>query len=328
MPDKPTIFFDLDGVLADFVQGYKDMFGRDAYKDDPFTINQFCMQEPHFFRKLKVIPEGMELLNQLRGKYKIIFLTTPMEGMPWCKWDKIAWIEEDIGPEFDILFAKDKSQYVTDQRSILIDDMNYNLDPWKEAGGTSIKFEKNKVDKILAQIDEVMNPQQEIKKVTFQLKNMDTELTPTEKQKISGNYKKGKIRYKDLDIRIENPKGSIRWGIGENGKKWVQRMKNHYGYITGTEGSDFDPIDVFLGPKIGASRAFVVNQGKDGLFDEHKIILAADNIDEAREIYLSNYEKNWDGLMSIYQTNTKRLRQWLREGNLNEPFIPDDDKDE
>ena len=56
-----SIYMDLDGVLADFVQGYKQQFDRDAYEDDSFTINQFCRQNPHFFRFLPVIPQGLEL---------------------------------------------------------------------------------------------------------------------------------------------------------------------------------------------------------------------------------------------------------------------------
>jgi hypothetical protein len=77
---------------------------------------------------------------------------------------------------------------------------------------------------------------------------------------------------------------------------------------------------VFIGPKLNASRAFVVNQVKNGMFDEHKILLGFDTIDEAREAYLSNYKKGWDGLGSIVQTNTKKLRQWLAEGNFLEPY--------
>lgn len=316
---QQIIFFDLDGVIADFARGYKEFFGRNAYADDSFTINQVCLQDPHFFRKLKVVPEGMELLNQLRNKYKIVFLTTPMENMQYCKWDKISWLEENVGKEFDVIFAVDKSPYVIDEKSILIDDMDRNLKPWKDAGGTAILFPQ-KIDKILAIIEETLNPTKEIQKVKFQLKHIDTDTDPTPAQKESGNYRKGLIEYKGLRIRIENPKGSVRWGFDESGRKWLTKMKNHYGYIIGTEAADNDPIDVFIGDKIGASRAFVVNQGKNNLFDEHKIMLGFDNIEEAEAAYLSNYQKGWDGLISIRQTNTKKIREWIQSGNLNEPF--------
>jgi len=97
-------------------------------------------------------------------------------------------------------------------------------------------------------------------------------------------------------------------------------MKSHYGYITGTEGADFDPIDVFIGDKGNASRAFVVNQMKDNMFDEHKIMLGFDNIDEAYKAYFENYQKGWDGFGSIVQTNTRKIREWLKTGSTTEPY--------
>lgn len=55
---------------------------------------------------------------------------------------------------------------------------------------------------------------------------------PTEAQKDAGNYRKGKITFQGLDITIENPKGSIRSGIGKDGTAWSVRMPAAYGYIT------------------------------------------------------------------------------------------------
>jgi len=312
----------MDGVVAGFVQGYKEMFFRDAYKDDPFTVTQFCMTVPNFFRMLPVLEKGRDLVNILSEDYKIVFLTTPMEGMVECRRDKIDWIKEHFGSHYDVIFSDDKAEYVTDEKSILIDDMAYNLEPWDEAGGTAIDI-RVKNDKIIEKIDEVFNGTVESNKVKGQLASMEVNETPTEKQKESGNYKKGKIQFKGLDILIENPKGSIRWGFDERGQKWLQKMKSHYGYIVndgGQETADGDKIDVFIGPKLNASRAFVVNQEKDGAFDEHKIMLGFNTIEEAEAAYLSNYQRGWDGLGSIKQTNTKRLREWLNEGNLNEPF--------
>ena len=241
-----------------------------------------------------------------------------MGGMPSCKTDKIDWVKENLG-NYDIIFESEKNKYVKDEKSILVDDMSYNLEPWSEAGGTAVRFPQP-TEKILNTIENVFNPKKEIKKVRALLRDMDVNTNPTEAQKISGIYKKGSIIFKDIPIKIENPKGSIRWGIGEDGKKWVTRLKNHYGYIEKTEGADYDPIDVFIGPKLNASRAFVVNQGKRGMFDEHKIILGCEDIDEAKALYLSNYSKNWDRLISIVQTNTKKLREWLKNGPKHEPF--------
>ena len=121
--------------------------------------------------------------------------------------------------------------------------------------------------------------------------------TPTEKQKEAGNYKKGHVKIGSFDITIEQPKGSVRSGVDANGKKWETTMKNTYGYIRGTEGVDGDHIDVFLSDDIdgwNGSKVFVIDQyNEDGTFDEHKVMLGFNDIDEAYDAYLSNYSDGW-----------------------------------
>lgn len=317
---KPIIYFDMDGVVADFVHGYKEAFNRDAYKDDSFTIGEQCITRPDFFRNLPLIDKGFELYNDLKNDYQIVFLTTPMEGLPECKRDKVNWIEKYFGQNNTIIFSNKKCDYVIDEKSILIDDMKYNLDAWDLAGGTAINAKQSN-EKIKNRIDQVMHC--DGSGIKEQLQNMEVNTEPTEAQKESGNYKKGEITFKGMTIKIENPKGSWRFGIGDNGKKWATKMKSHYGYIVHDgAGIDGDKIDVFIGPKVNASKAFVINQRNPmtGMFDEHKIILGVETADEAEELYLSNYQKGWEGLDSIKSTNTKQIREWLKEGKFNEPF--------
>jgi hypothetical protein len=320
MNDKPTIFLDMDGVLANFVKGYKDAFDRDAYADDPFTIKQFCNSKPDFFRHLPVLDKGRELFELLKDDYKIVILTTPMDGMVFCKQDKVSWMRENFG-NYDIIFTADKADYATDESSILIDDMDYNLKPFADAGGTAIDFNKNNIQQIMEKIETVIYGKEEIAEVKKQLENMVVNTKPTEKEKESGLYKKGKIQFKGMNILIENTPGSIRFGWSEDGQKWVSRMKHYYGYIQGTEGADYDPVDCFIGNRLNASRAFVINQGKQGLFDEVKIILGVDNIEDARKLYLSNYSKGQDkNIMSIIPTNCKKIREWLKL-NSKDPYV-------
>lgn len=66
----------------------------------------------------------------------------------------------------------------------------------------------------------------------------EVDQNPTEAQKEAGNYKKGHIKLDGYDISIENPKGSTRSGVDEQGKEWSVTMNNDYGYLRGTEGVD------------------------------------------------------------------------------------------
>lgn len=139
----------------------------------------------------------------------------------------------------------------------------------------------------------------------------ETDTNPTEAQKEAGNYKKGKVTIHGFNISIEQPQGSIRSGVDANGKEWSITMNNTYGYIRGTEGKDRDHIDVFLGNNPESNRVFVVDQvNQDESFDEHKVMLGFDSIEEARKAYLSNYEEGWQGLGNITEVDVDTFRKW------------------
>ena len=145
----------------------------------------------------------------------------------------------------------------------------------------------------------------------------ETNTNPTEAQKKSGNYKKGHVRIGSFDISIEQPKGSIRRGVDANGKAWESKMHNTYGYIRGTEGVDGDHIDVFLANDMDSwngQQVFVVDQyNEDGSFDEHKVMLGFNDINDAETAYLSNYEKDWAQKhhIVISATTTDDFTKWI-----------------
>lgn len=322
--DQGQIYLDMDGCVTDFASAYKTHFDRDVFKDDQFTVFQMLKTCPHFFRDIPVLEKGKELYNRLAKKYQVIFLTTPAKDMEYCKIDKLAWLKDNICENPTVIFADDKSDYAQSEKDILVDDMEHNLDGFANKGGTSINFNSHNNDEILAKIAETFNPQEVIRAVKQQLKTMQVNTEPSERQKETGNYAKGRIIFKQIPIMVENPKGSVRWGIGQNGLKWMNKLNNHYGYISGTVGNDFDPIDVFIGDDLGSSKVFVINQGFNGLFDEHKIMLGFSDINSAREAFLKNYEKGWEkNIMSIGVSNTKRLREWIKDGVKTEPFVGD-----
>ena len=151
----------------------------------------------------------------------------------------------------------------------------------------------------------------------------ETDTNPTEGQKEAGNYKKGHVRLFGMDLSIENPKGSERSGVDADGKAWSQKMHNTYGYIRGTMGRDKDHIDFFLGDNINSERVYVVDQRnvKDDTFDEHKVMLGFDAIDDAREAYNSNYSKGWQGLSDITEVDLDDFKEWaFEEGRRTKPY--------
>ncbi len=147
---------------------------------------------------------------------------------------------------------------------------------------------------------------------------------PSLLQKEAGNYKKGHLTFEGFDISIENPEGSKRTGVSPDGKTWENSIqKGHYGYIKGTVGKDKDHIDTFVStaPREG-SPVFVVDQvnPKTGTLDEHKAMLGYSTIEEAKDAYLSNYEKGWKGLGAITETTVEDFREWTVTGDQKKGF--------
>ena len=153
-----------------------------------------------------------------------------------------------------------------------------------------------------------------------------TNQTPTERQKATGNYRKGSVYIHGLHVKIENPKGTLRRGKDAGGKEWCRSQAHDYGYLKGIPGADGDPLDVFLGPDHDSDRVFVIDQ-RDGAgqFDEHKVMLGFRNEAAARAGYLDCYEAGWTGLGRIREFHVSQFKSWARtlRGQFDQAGMPD-----
>lgn len=138
---------------------------------------------------------------------------------------------------------------------------------------------------------------------------------PTQAQKEAGNYKLGHTNVQGLDISIENPAGSIRKGVDENGKPWETPIEHHYGYIKKSTGKDGDHVDTFIGPNPESAKVYIVDQKnpKTGKFDEHKTLVGFNSLEEARAGYLANYDKSGPSrIMGITEMPIEKFKEWLK----------------
>lgn len=144
-------------------------------------------------------------------------------------------------------------------------------------------------------------------------------LRPTDGQKKAGNYQKGHIRLHGLDISIENPKGSWRSGMSPDGKAWRSRLPWHYGYIKRTEGADGDHVDVFVGPHLGSTRVYAIDQHNthDRGFDEHKIMLGFASKPQARQAYIKAFSdgKGAARIGHMEEMTVDAFKSWLKTGD-------------
>ena len=152
-----------------------------------------------------------------------------------------------------------------------------------------------------------------------------TDRDPTEGQKKAGNYRKGSLSFQGIPVTLENPRGSIRRGIDDDGKPWSNEMHADYGYIPRTKGKDGDQVDVFLGPSHRSQLVVAVDQHKGEAFDETKFILGCDTRDQAEKLYLAHYPKGWK-LGPVSTCTIDQFKEWLslshpgRMGHMKQPF--------
>ncbi|RJO61612.1 hypothetical protein C4544_02240, partial [candidate division WS5 bacterium] len=148
------------------------------------------------------------------------------------------------------------------------------------------------------------------------------EMPKSEAQSKAGNYSKGHINLHGLDIAIENPRGSIRYGKDKKGNPWSQEMRSHYGYIKGTKGKDKDHIDAFVGQHPTSQTVYIVDQvdPDTGRLDEAKVLIGFPSLEAAFKGYMENYQNGWNGLGALTPTTMQDFKDWLRNGNKQKSF--------
>lgn len=145
-----------------------------------------------------------------------------------------------------------------------------------------------------------------------------TEANPTDAQKKSGNYPKGRVTMHGLPLTLETAKGTTRSGTNKQGKAWSITMQDDYGYIRRTVSeADGDHVDVFIGPDVDSYMVYVVDQDdpETGKFDEHKCILGCRTKAQAEEVYKRNYDPNWKGFAGIKSMHMNEFKLWLESGD-------------
>ena len=106
---------------------------------------------------------------------------------------------------------------------------------------------------------------------------------------------KRRIKWKGLDIAIEQPAGSCRkWKddfTGDKGETW---MLYDYGYINRSKGADKEQVDVYVGPYLDdAEMVYVVRQMRSpgfSTYDEDKCMVGFPSEEAAAAAYRAHYD--------------------------------------
>ncbi len=149
-----AIYFDMDGVLADFRAGaeaagaaYVGPETSDKKADD--AMWDVIRSTPHFYAGLPEIPAGVRLFRALQDAGEapevLTAIPKPCHGITDAGPDKILWNESHLGPgvKTHICMREEKAGYCKGPSDYLFDDQDRNLAEWAAAGGTAVKFTEN-----------------------------------------------------------------------------------------------------------------------------------------------------------------------------------------
>lgn len=145
------IYFDMDGVLADFEGGIRNLLGvepKGQETEDPEADDRMftaIKNFPNFYEKLEPIPGMLEIFRELSKKYDCEILTgvpRPERGIVEASDNKKTWVKKYLGGNIVVhtVPRREKQKMALDETYILIDDYSKNIKAWNEAGGTGILF--------------------------------------------------------------------------------------------------------------------------------------------------------------------------------------------
>ncbi len=154
----PTVYLDMDGVLADFFGGVEKMYGVEHWKQLTNDKTKDLKKEvidritgTNFFATLPKFDSADSLIDTVKkftgGNFSIN--TSPLRGdhENSAKYKKL-WISNHIEQPDEIIVTGRKETYAKDKGTgtpnILIDDRPVNIQRWQYAGGYGILYQANR----------------------------------------------------------------------------------------------------------------------------------------------------------------------------------------
>ncbi len=137
------LFLDLDGVLADFDQGVRDLLGKTPDQLPEKQMWAALARSRGFYAHLDWMPDGRQLWESVRHVGPVI-----VSGVPWGNWaepQKRRWCRQHLGAEVPVVLcrSREKGRAVLDylhpgEVAVLIDDRLQAREGWLDIGGIYI----------------------------------------------------------------------------------------------------------------------------------------------------------------------------------------------
>ena len=129
-----ALFLDLDGVMADFDEGYSLKFGRCPREHNDVDWDALSKVDG-FYLDLPPMPDYALLWNAVKRNKPTILSGIP-KSIPEAAAHKRAWVDKYLGSEVPLItcWAKDKWRYCN-PGDVIVDDYERYKASWELAGG-------------------------------------------------------------------------------------------------------------------------------------------------------------------------------------------------
>lgn len=137
--NKPILYIDMDGVMADFDKAIAVLLPNIPMGDGPDyeersrMVDEAVKNHDTFFDDLKPMHFAIEAVEILRNHFEIYFLSTPMCNVPRSYMGKRIWIQKQFGE------WADKRLILTHRKDLVIGD--YLIDDRTKNGAGEFKGE-------------------------------------------------------------------------------------------------------------------------------------------------------------------------------------------
>lgn len=130
----PSLFLDLDGVLADFDRGVVAVTGKRPEQLPMKEMWRALSRHADFFGTLEFMHDAQELWAFCAPHRPTILTGLPLGS--WAPEQKTRWVARMLGADVPVItcMARDKARYAS-PGAILVDDREKAQAPWEAAGG-------------------------------------------------------------------------------------------------------------------------------------------------------------------------------------------------
>ena len=156
---EPTLYLDMDGVVADWETAIADILGYKLIEGDRWPDQDWrkIIQFQRVYRDIPLLPWALEFVDEAgkiarAANYAVKFLTAVprRNDFPYAFEDKVHWANKHF-PTIPVWFgpySQDKQKRAAPGQ-VLVDDRMTNINEWIAQNGIGIYFHRNP-DAVLA----------------------------------------------------------------------------------------------------------------------------------------------------------------------------------